>query len=80
MKVQTTIRIEEDKLKKSKEILKELGLNFSEAVNLFVNMVVQTKGIPFEIRLNDEIKQRIKDVESGKNIEEITLEELKCIN
>jgi len=80
MKVQTTIRIEEDKLKKSKEILKELGLNFSEAVNLFVNMVVQTKGIPFEIRLNDEIKQRIKDVESGKNLEEITLEELKCIN
>jgi len=80
LKVQTTIRIEEDKLKKSKEMLKELGLNFSEAVNLFVNMVVQTKGISFEIRLNDEIKQRIKDVESGKNIEEITIEELKCIN
>ncbi|WP_457560341.1 type II toxin-antitoxin system RelB/DinJ family antitoxin [Caminibacter sp.] len=80
MKVQTTIRVDKDKLKESKEILKELGLNFSEAVNLFVNMVVNTKGIPFELKLNDEIKNRIDDIEKGKNIEEIDLEDLKCIN
>ena len=80
MKVQTTIRVEADKLKQSKEILKELGLNFSEAVNLFVNMVVNTRGIPFELKLNDEIKQRIEDIENNKNIEETSIQELKCLH
>ena len=80
MKVQTTIRVEADKLKESKEILKELGLNFSEAVNLFVNMVVNTKGIPFELKLNDEILGRIKDIENKKNIEKTSIEELECMN
>ena len=80
MKIQTTIRVEEDKLKQSKEILKNLGLNFSEAVNLFVNMVVNTKGIPFELKVNDEILKRIEDIENNKNLEETSIDELKCLN
>ena len=80
MKVQTTIRIEREKLEFSKQILSELGLNFSEAVNLFVNMIVQNKRLPFEVKLDDEIEKRIKDVEKNKNIEEISLKDLKCIN
>jgi len=80
MKVQTTIRVDKEKLEISKEILSELGLNFSEAVNLFVNMVVQNRGLPFEVKLNDEVAKRIEDIEKGKNIEEITLKDLKCLN
>ena len=80
MKVQTTIRVDKEKLRESKVILKELGLNFSEAVNLFVNMVVNTKGIPFELKLNDEILKRINDVEKKKNIEKTSIKELECMN
>ncbi len=77
MKVQTTIRVDKDKLQLSKEILSNLGLTFSEAVNLFTNMIVQTKGLPFEIRLSDEMLKRIEDVENNRNLEEVSFEELK---
>ncbi len=33
-KIQTSLRIEENLLKESKEVLSKLGLNFSEAVNI----------------------------------------------
>jgi len=77
MKVQTTIRVDKDKLQLSKEILSNLGLTFSEAVNLFTNMIVQTKGLPFEIKLSDEMLKRIEDVENNRNLEEVSFEELK---
>ncbi len=43
-KVQTLLRIEEKSPKESKEILSNLGLNFSEAVNMFTAMIVQEGG------------------------------------
>lgn len=48
-KVQTSLRIEEASLREAKEILAKLGLNYSEAVNIFTNMVVQHKGLPFSV-------------------------------
>ena len=52
-KIQTSLRIEENLLKESKEILSKLGLNFSEAVNIFASMVVQEKGLPFSVKILD---------------------------
>ena len=48
-KVQTSLRLDSDKLFEAKEILKSLGLNFTEAVNIFTNMIVVNKGLPFEL-------------------------------
>ncbi len=50
-KVQTSLRLDEDKFFEAKEILKDLGLNFTEAVNIFTSMVVATKGLPFDVKL-----------------------------
>ncbi|WP_353661703.1 type II toxin-antitoxin system RelB/DinJ family antitoxin [Hydrogenimonas sp. SS33] len=50
-KVQTSLRIEEETLKEAKEILASLGMNFSEAVNVFAAMVVQKKGLPFDVKI-----------------------------
>jgi len=62
MKTQTTIRIDRDNYVEAKEILKYLGLSYSQAVNIFNRMIVSKKGIPFEITLpNDVTLQAMKE-------------------
>ena len=50
-KVQTSLRLDEDKFAEAKVILKSLGLNFTEAVNIFTSMVVANKGLPFDVKI-----------------------------
>lgn len=76
-KVQTSLRLDEDKFSEAKEILKSLGLNFTEAVNIFTSMVVANKGLPFEVKIpTKELKNSIDELENkdGKNFK--TTEEL----
>lgn len=55
MKTQTTIRVDQSNYLQAKEILKYLGLTYSQAINVFNNMIVCHRGLPFEIRIpNDE--------------------------
>ena len=55
MKTQTTIRVDQENYLQAKEILKYLGLTYSQAINVFNNMIVCHKGLPFEIKIpNDE--------------------------
>ena len=55
MKTQTTIRVDQKNYQQAKEILKYLGLTYSQAINVFNNMIVCHKGLPFEIKIpNDE--------------------------
>ena len=55
IKVQTSLRIDKASLADAKEILNEVGMNFSEAVNIFTKMIVKHKGLPFEVKIpNDE--------------------------
>jgi DNA-damage-inducible protein J len=62
-------RIEASRKEEAVEILKELGLTFSEAINLFVNQLILNKGLPFEVKIpNKETKKAIKDAEDGKNL------------
>ena len=49
-KVQTSLRIEEKTFKEARKILSSLGLNFSEAVNIFASMVVKERGLPFDVK------------------------------
>ena len=57
-------------------ILKELGLNMSTAINVFLKQIVINNGLPFEIKAPnpsqrlqealDEEEQIMKDIKSGK--------------
>jgi len=51
IKVQTSLRIDKNSLSDAKEILNEVGMNFSEAVNIFTKMIVKHKGLPFEVKI-----------------------------
>ena len=73
-KVQTSLRLDSDKLYEAKEILKSLGLNFTEAVNIFTNMVVANKGLPFDVKIpTKEFKKSIDELENkdGKNFKSV---------
>lgn len=77
-KVQTSLRLDEQPLAEARVILSSLGMNFTEAVNIFTNMVVQTKGLPFEVRIpNEETAQVIKEARQGQNVDDFSLDELK---
>ncbi|WP_455756342.1 type II toxin-antitoxin system RelB/DinJ family antitoxin [Sulfurimonas sp.] len=64
-KVQTSLRLDADKLTEAKVILKSLGLNFTDAVNIFTNMVVANQGLPFEVKIpTKEFKKSIDELEN----------------
>lgn len=67
-KVQTSLRIEEQPLQEAREILAKLGLNYSEAVNIFTNMIVQHKGLPFSITLPDKAQTAAQQLQVAENI------------
>lgn len=78
MKVQTSMRLDQQDLTEAKSILAQLGMNFSEAVSIFTKMVVQERGLPFEVKLpNEETIKAMKDVRAGKGIADFDTEELK---
>lgn len=67
----TTLNIRIDSLTKNKaqKIVEEMGLDLSSAVKLFLNKVIMTESIPFDVntkgRMNDPkfIKQIKKEIE-----------------
>lgn len=48
--VTTSIRIDADTKKAASDLLNELGLDLSSAVNIFLRQVVLQGGLPFEIK------------------------------
>jgi DNA-damage-inducible protein J len=78
-KTQTTIRLEESDYKEAKDILKYIGMSYSQAVNMFNRMIVLNKGLPFEAKIpNEETLKAMKEAMEDINLEEITLDELKA--
>ena len=76
-KTQTTIRVDSESYNKAKEILNQIGLNYSQAISVFNNMIVLNKGLPFELKLpnNDTIQAleelQNKDGKTFNNVDEL---------
>ena len=76
-KIQTSLRLDADKFSEAKMILKELGLNFTEAVNIFTSMVVANKGLPFNVNIpTNEFRNSINELENRNGKSFNTTEEL----
>ncbi len=68
-KIQTSVRLDGEAFLEAKIILKSLGMNFTEAVNVFTNMVVQERGLPFEVKVpNKETLEAMREVEEKKTV------------
>ena len=76
-KTQTTIRVDAQSYNQAKEILSQIGLNYSQAISVFNNMIVLNKGLPFELKLpnNDTIQAleelQNKNGETFNNVDEL---------
>ncbi len=81
-KIHTTLRVDEENYKEAKEILNRLGLNVSQAFNIFIAMIKEHKGLPFKLEIpNKETQKVIKEAREGINLIDVNdLEELKNKN
>lgn len=79
MSLDATVRARVDsKLKKDvEEIFEQLGINTSQAINIFLKKVKSENGIPFELKIpNDKTMEAMNE---AKNLEgeTISLDDLK---
>jgi len=71
-------RIESDLKGDVEAILKQLGLNATQAITLFYQQIKLYNGIPFEIKIpNEETQRVIEESRKGVNVEEFSFDELK---
>lgn len=66
--IPTQIRIDEITKKQAVELLEGLGLNLSDAVNMFLKQVVLRGGIPFEVKYPEFRPEVIEAMEEAKRI------------
>lgn len=78
-KVRTNIYVGQTTKKKAQEVLNQYGLSLSEAINLFLAIIAKTGSLPFEFKIPNRTTQRVmKEILAGKNVEEVTIEDLVC--
>lgn len=62
-------RIEPELKAEAEAILKELGLNATQAITLFYQQIRLSRGIPFVLRIPNEItRQTLEETDAGKNL------------
>jgi DNA-damage-inducible protein J len=66
--VQTQIRIDEDIKREASDLLNGLGLNLSDAVNMYLRQVILQRGIPFEIKYPEYKDEVITAMKEAKQI------------
>lgn len=72
----TNVNVKVDPITKEEAtiILKELGLNMSTAVNMYLRQIVLNRGIPFEVKAPDPTERLQEALDEGEEI----LKEIKA--
>ena len=53
-------------------ILKKLNISMSEAISMYLSQITLHNGIPFEIKIPNEITAKVlNDTENGKNVHKV---------
>ena len=66
--IPTQIRIDEATKKQAVELLEGLGINLSDAVNMFLKQVVMHGGIPFEVKYPEYRQEVVDAMEEAKQL------------
>lgn len=68
MKIQTSVRVEDEFYKSAKVVFDKFGLSFADGVNIFLAKVAMEQSIPFDLSLpSDELKRRVNNLNRNKN-------------
>ncbi len=71
-------RVKPDLKNEVEQILSQLGITTTQAITMYFEQIKMTKGIPFQLKIpNDETFQAMKDARANKNMEDVTLDQLK---
>ncbi len=57
----TTIRIEPEVRERAGEILDELGITMSGAINIFLRAVIREGGMPFDVRIGENRERKVEN-------------------
>ena len=66
--VNTSIKIDEKTKKEAQKLFKDLGLNLSTVINIFLKQAIREKGIPFYINSLPENSELAQAFEEAKQI------------
>ena len=66
--IPTQIRIDEATKRQAVELLEGLGINLSDAVNMFLKQVVMRGGIPFEVKYPEYRQEVVDAMEEAKQL------------
>ncbi len=66
----SAINVQVDKKDKEQatNILKDLGLNMSTAINIFIKQIIKVDGLPFEIKNPKPSKELLEAIQEGEDI------------
>ena len=64
------IQVDSDTKKQATDILNNLGLSMSTAINIFLKQVIKRDGIPFEIVNNKPNEEMLKAVQEVKEMKD----------
>ncbi len=74
-----TVRVEDKTKKEAVAIFKEVGMDMSTAINVFLKQVIRSKGIPFPVSTespNAVTLRAIEEAEKGKMTSFSSIDEL----
>ncbi len=65
-------RIDSNLKENAESILKQLGFTMSDAINMYLNMIVMQNGIPFELKVPNELTlETFRKSEAGEELEKV---------
>ena len=71
-------RVKPDLKNEVEQILSRLGITTSQAITMYFEQIKMNKGIPFQVKIpNDETVQAMKDARANRDMEEVTIDQLK---
>lgn len=71
-----SLRIKPELRKESDLIFKELGINRTEAFNMFLSQVVLKRGLPFDVKIpKKKVLDSVKDLKENKGLKKYTGED-----
>lgn len=62
------IRTEKEIKESAEDILSQLGLTMSAAVNIFLRQVIRENGIPFELKLKEPNPETMEAIQEARRI------------
>ena len=74
-----TIRVDDKVKKEASSIFKEIGMDMSTGINVYLKQVIRSNGIPFEVTAdipNETTLKAIKEAEAGEMKSFSSIEEL----